>query len=290
MSNYKKILVTGSYGQLGSELKVISDKYKQYQFYFTDIPELDITNASDVNAYIERISPDYLVNCAAYTAVDKAESEVNNAMIVNRDAVRNLVNACTVNKVTLIHISTDYVFDGCGHFPYTEEYMTAPVSVYGKSKLEGEKIILSKGKKVVMIRVSWLYSYYGNNFVKSMLKYGREKEEINVVVDQIGSPTYAYDLAEAVLRILPQCDTINSPEIFHYSNTGVASWFDFAKAIFEMSGIKCRVNPILTKDWHAAAQRPHYSVMNTVKFRETFGMSIPYWKDSLKHCLLRLNK
>lgn len=284
-----KILITGAKGQLGNELKVLADNYPGYSFTFTDVEELDISDMQAVSAFMDKLQPDVVVNCAAYTAVDKAENEPDLALKINSLAVRNLSNACGEFNALLIHVSTDYIFSGKGHRPYVETDTPEPVSSYAKSKYAGETQMLSSCRNGIILRTSWLYSAFGNNFVKTILKYGRERGSLNVVFDQVGCPTYAKDLAAAILDILPQLAVHEGIEIFHYANEGVASWYDFAKTIIEFSGITCQINPIETKDYPLPAARPFYSVLNKAKFKERFGLSIPYWKDSLADCIKRIS-
>jgi dTDP-4-dehydrorhamnose reductase len=283
-----KILVTGSKGQLGNELRELSGDFPQYRFLFNDVAELDITHESKVEEYFADNKPDVVINCAAYTAVDKAESEEHQAYLINATAVGILARAVAKYKAVLIHISTDYVFDGKGYLPYQEDDITNPVSVYARSKFAGETAVKESACNGVIIRTSWLYSTFGNNFVKTILKYGKERDSLNIVFDQIGTPTYASDLAKAILTILPQAIENEGIEVYHYSNEGVASWYDFAKAITEISGTGCRINPIGTKDYPLPAARPFYSVLDKSRLKEKFGIEIPYWRDSVKHCLRRL--
>ncbi len=287
-----KIIITGSNGQLGRSIQELSSEYPELSFIYTDIEELDICDATLVDQFITREKPFAIVNCAAYTAVDKAEKEVVLAEKINHLAVVNLVSACKKTGTKLIHISTDYLFDGNKSSPYHEKDIVRPRSVYGITKLEGETAILRAEIKSIIIRTSWLYSSYGSNFVKTMLRLGRERDQLGVVSDQVGTPTYATDLARAVLDIL-QGSTNNSKRfvtgIYHYSNEGVASWFDFTKAIFELSPeISCQVNPIDTLSYPTPATRPAYSVLNKSKIKTTFAIEIPYWRDSLKLCLIKL--
>ncbi len=297
-------MVTGCNGQLGSEIRVLSPGYKNINFLFSDIQELDITDFNKLKSYISEHKIDCIVNCAAYTAVDKAESEPELAAEINVKAVSNLAKLSVQFNIPLIHISTDYVFDGINYKPYLETDKTNPCSVYGKTKLSGEEEIIKEfgvgsseigvqNHKAIIIRTSWLYSSFGNNFVKSMIKYAKERGSLNVVSDQVGTPTYARDLAKAILDIVFKTDKIHSPqstvEIYNYSNEGVCSWYDFAKSIIEISDIKCPVNPIETKDYPTPAKRPQYSVLSKVKIREHFNIFIPHWRDSLKECLNILN-
>jgi len=279
-----KILVTGSKGQLGSELRKISGFFPQFEFAFTDVEELDITNPWKVADFISTFKPSYLINCAAYTAVDKAETDPSTAALLNANAVGILAEQSAEYACKIIHISTDYVFNGRGPRPYKEEDHVAPQSVYGKTKLEGEILVQKLNPDYMIIRTSWLYSAFGNNFVKTMLRLGTEKPEIGVIVDQIGTPTNAADLASVLLKII---DISSKDEkafisgIYHYSNEGVASWYDFAKAIFEIAGIKCKVNPIATEDYPSPVPRPPYSVLNKSKIKINFDIQIPHWRDSL---------
>ena len=284
----KTILVTGAYGQLGSELKSISAQYPLYKFLFTDADTLDICNENDLKNFFARTTVDFMVNCAAYTAVDKAEDDAENACKINKDAVRLLAKFAAKNKIKLVHISTDYVFDGKSHIPYTEDLAVNPQSVYGKSKAGGEQEILSLAPQSVIIRTSWLYSSFGNNFVKTMLKLGAEREKLNVVFDQIGTPAYAADLAVAVMQIVTAQEFIAG--IYHFSNEGVCSWYDFAIAIHKAAGIKnCKVLPIESKDYPAKAPRPFYSVLNKAKIKATYGIDIPHWEDGLARCVKLLS-
>ena len=284
-----KILVTGANSQLGNELKLTGKKYPGYQFTFTDVKELDISDMQAVSAFFDKLHPEIVVNCAAYTAVDKAEQEPEVALKINSLAVRNLSNACGEFNALLIHISTDYIFNGMGHRPYVETDTPEPASNYAKSKYAGETQMLSSCRNGIILRTSWLYSAFGNNFVKTILKNGRERGNLNVVYDQIGCPTYARDMAVAILDLLPQVNGHEGVEIFHYANEGVASWYDFAKAIIGFSGIDCRINPVETKDYSLPATRPFYSVLNKAKFKERFGQEIPFWRDSLEDCIKRIN-
>ena len=282
------ILITGANGQLGNEIRELAPEYPQFDFRYTDIAELDITNATDVDAYFGLHRPDAIINCAAYTAVDKAETDAETAFLVNATASGNLARAARANGCFVVHVSTDYVYDGRNYRPYTETDAVNPVSVYGKSKLAGEQQVLQSGARAIVIRTSWLYSAFGNNFVKTMIKYGRERDALNVVFDQAGTPTYARDLAIAILDILPKAVVSGNTGIFHYSNEGVTSWYDFAKAIHELAGISCNVNPISTKDYPTPAQRPFFSVLDKSLIRKSFAIEIPYWRDSLKDCIKRL--
>ncbi len=284
-----KILITGAKGQLGNELRLLGTYFPDYELIFTDVDELDISDMQAVSAFFEKLQPDVVVNCAAYTAVDKAEKEPDLALKINALAVRNLSNACGEFDALLVHVSTDYIFNGKGHRPYVETDTPAPGSSYGKSKYAGETQMQSNCKNGIILRTSWLYSAFGNNFVKTILKYGKERGNLNVVFDQIGCPTYAKDLASVILEIIPKLKDHQGVEIFHYANEGVASWYDFAKTIIEFSGIQCTINPIETKDYPLPAPRPFYSVLNKAKFKERFGIAIPYWRDSVVDCIKRLS-
>jgi dTDP-4-dehydrorhamnose reductase len=282
------ILVTGSNGQLGNELRTISGNYPAFRFFFTDVAELDITRPDTVIDFFEENRIQVVINCAAYTAVDKAENDESAAIRINAAAVGHIAKACDQVGTTLIHVSTDYVYDGCACRPYSEDHYTAPASAYGRSKLAGEEAALSTPKSVV-IRTSWLYSSFGNNFVKTMIRLGKERETLNVVFDQVGTPTYAADLAQAIMIIAGRAgqNTLKRG-IFHYSNEGVCSWYDFAHEIMQQAGLKCAVKPIETKDYPAPAPRPHYSVLNKARIKATYGIEIAHWKDSLLKCLAEL--
>jgi dTDP-4-dehydrorhamnose reductase len=285
-----KILVTGGNGQLGNELKVLSKDFSDYNFIFTDLPELDLNDRKATDDFIGTIQPRILINCAAYTAVDKAETEKESAQKVNCNVVKSLAETCRSKGIFMIHGSTDYVFDGQGNSPYTENEPTNPQSVYGKTKLDGETAMMNSKVNGIIIRTSWLYSTFGGNFVKTMIRLQKEKGEINVVADQIGSPTYARDLARAILHILPQIDTCKGTDIFHFANSDVTSWYDFAKEIFNISKLNCIVNPISTAEYPTPAKRPQYSVLKTDKIRERFGVEIPAWQDSLRECIQRMKE
>jgi dTDP-4-dehydrorhamnose reductase len=290
MSN---VLVTGANGQLGSELReLVSLENTTGHFFFSDKEELDITNEADIQNFVVKNNITDIINCAAYTAVDKAEDDELNADRINHLAVKYLATIAKEKNLSLIHISTDYVFDGTNYRPYIETDPTAPNSVYGSTKLAGEKALQSiKPSRSIIIRTSWVYSSYGANFVKTMLRLGKERDSLGVIFDQVGTPTYAKDLAQAILDILPQLSSKHASddvEIYHYSNEGVCSWYDFATAIFELSSIECKVNPIETIEYPTPAKRPHYSLLNKRKIKEEFELSIPYWKDGLVRCLKEL--
>ncbi len=285
----KKILITGANGQLGNEMRVLSAQYPQYKYIFTDVAELDICNTKAVLDFVSNENPDFIVNCAAYTAVSKAEEETGLNYAINRDAVQNLGEAATKAGAKIIHISTDYVFDGKGYLPYTEEMPINPTSAYGKSKAEGEKALLNVCKESIILRTSWLYSSFGNNFVKTMQKLGRERNKLTVIFDQIGTPTYAADLASAIMQIV--ASEKFEAGIYHYSNEGVCSWYDFTKAIHKLSGIAtCQVLPLETKDYPDPTPRPYYSVLNKAKIKAVYGLQIPHWEESLEKCLAILEE
>ena len=278
------ILVTGSKGQLGSEIEALSSNY-DYNFFFTDRDELDITNQQAIEDFIEKNKIDTIINCAAYTAVDKAEDDKINADKINHLAVNYLAQIAKEKDIKLIHISTDYVFDGKNYKPFIETDSTNPQGVYGKSKLDGEEALKDVNpKNSIIIRTSWVYSSFGANFVKTMLRLGKERESLGVIYDQVGTPTYARDLARAILDILPKIQN-DSVQIYHYSNEGVLSWYDFAREIMRMAKIDCVVNPIESSQYPTPASRPHYSLLNKSKIKEEFNITIPFWKDSLDECL-----
>ena len=286
MSN---ILVTGANGQLGSELKDLSSLYPNDTFIFTDVAELNICNHTEVKEFIVKNEINIIINCAAYTAVDKAEEQFELSNKINHLAVKNFASVAKQYNTKLIHISTDYVFDGTNHVPYQEIDKPKPQSVYGQTKLDGELAIQKiNPANTIIIRTSWVYSNYGNNFLKTMLRLGKERKELGVIVDQIGTPTYARDLAMRVLEILPKINNENV-ELFHFSNEGVCSWYDFASAIFEIKGLKVKVNGIETFQYPTAAKRPSYSVLNKSKIKNKFQIKIPNWRNSLTVCLQKLN-
>ena len=283
------ILVTGSMGQLGSEIKELSSNYN-YNFFFTTRDDIDITSKDSIKEFCQTNSINVIINCAAYTAVDKAQSDIENSDLVNRKAVKKLSIVAKELDIKLIHISTDYVFDGKNFKPYVEEFQTNPQSVYGKTKLDGENEIRDINPlNSIIIRTSWVYSYYGNNFVKTMLRLGKEKEELGVIFDQVGTPTYAKDLAITILDIIPQIEN-SKVEIYNYSNEGVLSWYDFAKEIMKMAKLNCKVKAIETYQYPTPAKRPHFSLLNKSKIKSKFNLEIPYWKDGLDDCLKRLGE
>lgn len=276
------VLITGANGQLGRELAVQTVKWPQFTTTFVGREQLDFSRPENIFAFFANRSFDIVINCAAYTAVDKAEDETELADAVNHRAVAALAQVVRASGGQLIHISTDYVFDGCQHRPYVESDSTAPQTVYGLSKHKGEEAFIAAGAKGIIIRTSWVYSQYGNNFVKTMLRLGAERDQLNVVFDQIGSPTHAQDLAAAIFHICahPQLDNLHG-EIFHFSNEGVASWYDFAAAIFSKAVIGCKLLPIESSDYPTPARRPHYSVLNKQKIKNTFGLDIQHWQSAL---------
>ena len=277
------ILVTGAKGQLGQTFKDLQDHYKGHDFIFADLKMLDITKASDVSTFFEQHPIDVVLNCAAYTAVDQAEDEEDFAYLVNKTGVEHLVKACDTHKASFIHFSTDYVFDGSKNQPYSETDSINPQGIYGASKRAGEEVILKSDVSSLIIRTSWLYSEYGHNFMKSMLKLGQERDELRIVYDQIGTPTYARDLAKATMSCIEKHKTWQGRQaVYHFSNEGIASWYDFALAIFEKENISCKVKPILSKDYPTKAKRPHYSVLDKTKLKTDFELDIPHWLYSLK--------
>lgn len=293
----KTVLVTGAKGQLGSSIASLKGEYGQYKFIFTDREELDLSDADGITAYFDSTNIDVIINCAAYTAVDQAETDYDLADSLNHQAVATMAAIAKKTGITFIHVSTDYVFNGKGFRPYLESDLTDPQSVYGSTKLKGELAFTKANPKGCIIRTSWVYSEYGNNFVKTMLRLGKERDELGVIFDQVGTPTYAKDLAKAIMEMISSEQNrgileSDNPEhkIYHFSNEGVCSWYDFAKTIFELSGVDCLVNPIETKQYPTPAARPHYSVMNKSKIKQNFNMSIPYWKNSLQVCVNSLEE
>jgi len=282
------ILITGSNGQLGSEIRELATAYGQHRFFFTDLPELDVTIADKVGKFLKGNQIEAVINCAAFTQVDKAEQDKENAALLNSVAVKILAESCAETNALLIHVSTDYVFDGKNFKPYTENDTANPITVYGKTKLDGEVEVMFNAKRAIIIRTSWLYSHFGHNFVKTILNKCKSEKEIKVVCDQIGTPTYARDLAKGILEILPKIPAKARGEIYNYSNEGVASWYDLARAIADIKGLPCKITPVLSKDFQQAAQRPHFSVLDKTRFKSDFGVEIPYWRDSLSECLAKL--
>lgn len=280
------ILVTGCNGQLGNEIQLLEKQNLQHVFFNTDVTELDITDADAIDRFVQDNQIDGIINCAAYTAVDKAESNEELCRKLNAEAPAYLAQAVDKRNGWLVQISTDYVFDGTNHTPYTEDEETCPNSVYGSTKLVGEFNVLKLCKKAMVIRTAWLYSTFGNNFVKTMLRLGREKNELGVIFDQIGTPTYAGDLAKTIMTAVSKGIV---PGIYHFSNEGVISWYDFTKAIHRIAGITtCKVHPLHTSEYPTPAARPHYSVLDKTKIKNTYGIEIPYWEESLKECVQKL--
>ena len=287
-----KIVVTGADGQIGSELRKVASSYNSYSFQFLNREGLDITDSTAVNQLFKNLQPDILINCAAYTAVDKAEVEKDSATLVNVDAPSILAKACKEHDCFMIHYSSDYVYHIGGNQPLLESDNNNPKGIYASTKLEGERKVLNTLKKSIVIRTSWVYSSFGNNFVKTMIRLGKERDKLNIVSDQIGTPTYAHDIAIATLDIIKQ---IANPEfddfgIYNFSNAGITNWADFAKKIFELENITCEVYPITTKEFGAPADRPLWSVLSKEKIQKIFGLNIPNWEKSLQKCLLELKK
>jgi len=281
------ILITGANGQLGNEMKVISQSFYGYDFIFTDVDTLDITNPDQTSEFIIKTKPDWIVNCAAYTQVDKAETEPDKALLINAGAVKNITEVIKGSECRFIHISSDYVYDGNTYVPYKESVSANPLSAYGESKLAGEKYALLHPGSMI-IRTSWLYSSFGNNFVKTILKRGAEKGSLDVVFDQTGTPTYAADLAGAIMSIISgviRNQIAMNSGIYNYSNEGVCSWYDFACEIIKESGVDCQVNPVLSSQFKQVAHRPAYSVLDKTKIKETYGLSIPHWRISMIKCI-----
>ncbi len=277
------ILVTGANGQLGNEMRVVAAEQKQLVYHFTDVAELDICNEQAVERFVAENAIDCIVNCAAYTNVNKAEEDAVLCDKLNHLAPANLARVAAKYRIGLVHVSTDYVFNGEHHVPYREDDATCPNSVYGTTKLAGEEAIRTIHSEAVIIRTAWLYSSFGNNFVKTMLRLGKEREELGVVFDQIGTPTYARDLARAIQHIIGS-DVV--PGIYHYSNEGVCSWYDFTKAILDLAGIStCCLKPLHTDEYPTPAARPHYSVLDKTKIKQTYGVEVPHWIDSLRECM-----
>jgi len=286
----KKILITGANGQLGSEIKELQNDFN-HTYTFIDIADLDFTNTADTEIFFKQNQFDYIVNCAAYTAVDKAEEEKELAVLINAELPGKIAAIAAAQNAKLIHISTDYVFNGENYKPYKENNPTTPNSSYGNTKLKGEENVLSVNHPAIIIRTSWLYSSFGNNFVKTMIRLGKERNELGVVFDQVGTPTYAADLALSILKIIDSDinnDSISKSEIYHFSNEGVCSWYDFALEIFRQENISCKVNPIESWQFPTPAKRPFYSVLNKGKIKNDFKLTIPHWTESLSVCLNKL--
>jgi dTDP-4-dehydrorhamnose reductase len=284
----KKILVTGSNGQLGNELKELASSFPQFQFIFSSREELSIADKQGVENFFRKYQPSYLINCAAYTAVDKAESEKELANEINGTAVGILASVCKQYGAKFIHISTDYVFNCAASTPLKETDKVDPVNAYGASKLLGEELALQNNPQSIIIRTSWVYSFYGKNFVKTMMRLMNEKESIGVVSDQVGSPTYAFDLAETIMQIIVLDNW--QPGIYNYSNEGVISWFDFANEIKRLTGSSCVVNPLTTEQFPTPAKRPKYSVLDKMKIQQTFSVQLKDWKESLRICIDKLSQ
>ena len=283
MSNFN-LLVIAADGQLGQLIKRHAESLKLFNFDYTTIKDLDVTDFALLENVVKSKKWDFIINCSAYTAVDGAEDHEDLAYLINRDAVANIGEFSAEVGAKVVHISTDYVFDGTACLPYNEEVLPNPVSVYGKSKLEGEKLLLQNNSESMIIRTSWLYSELPNNFYQTMCRLGRSRDELAVVFDQVGTPTYGGDLADAILNIVSKVllgHKLFVPGVYHYSNEGVASWYDFALAIFEMTGISCQVLPVKSDLFPTKASRPAFSVMDKTKIKDTYNLSIPYWRDSL---------
>lgn len=280
------ILITGCNGQLGNEMQLLEKENPQHQYFNTDVAQLDITNPEAIEEFVSNNAIDIIVNCAAFTAVDKAESSQELCHLLNAKAPEYLAAAVAKRGGYLVQVSTDYVFDGTNHTPYTEDEATCPNSVYGSTKLEGEKLAMAACANTMIIRTAWLYSTFGNNFVKTMIRLGQEKTELGVIFDQIGTPTYAGDLAAAIMAAINHGIV---PGIYHFSNEGVISWYDFTKAIHRIAGItSCHVKPLHTAEYPTPAARPHYSVLDKTKIKQTYGIEIPYWEESLEKCVAKL--
>lgn len=280
------ILVTGCNGQLGNEIQLLEREYPQHQWYNTDVQELDITDVNAIRQFVLEHQIDGIINCAAYTAVDKAEEQEELCTKLNAEAPAYLASAVGSRGGWMIQISTDYVFDGTSHVPYVEDDDTCPNSVYGRTKLVGELNVQKLCEKSMIIRTAWLYSTFGNNFVKTMIRLGKERSELGVIFDQIGTPTYAHDLAHVIMTVVRKGIV---PYVYHFTNEGVISWYDFAKAIHRIAGIKtCHVRPLHTAEYPTPARRPHYSVLDKTKIKKVYGIEIPYWEDSLRDCIEKL--
>ena len=282
----KNVLITGANGQLGNEMRVLSEEYPEYAYFFTDVAELDICNEQAVMDFVKANGIHAIVNCAAYTAVDNAEDNEELCTRLNADAVGYLAKSAEANGAEFIQISTDYVFDGTAHVPYRETDPTCPNSVYGSTKLEGERNALTYCSRAMVIRTAWLYSTFGNNFVKTMIRLGKERESLGVIFDQVGTPTYARDLARASFEAIRQGVV---PGVYHFSNEGVCSWYDFTKTIHRLAGIAtCKVKPLHTSEYPTKAKRPHYSVLDKTKIKKIYNIEIPYWMESLQMCISEL--
>lgn len=281
-----RILVTGANGQLGNEMQILAKENLLHTYYFTDVQELDICDKEAVWNFISENKIELIVNCAAYTAVDKAEDNPELARQLNSEAPKEMACAAQACGAAMIQVSTDYVFDGTAHIPYTEDCAPCPDSVYGSTKLAGEQAVMEHCEQAAVIRTAWLYSTFGNNFVKTMIRLGKERDSLGVVFDQIGTPTYAHDLARAIYAMI---DKGVVRGIYHFSNEGVCSWYDFTLAIHRLAGItSCKVTPLHTAEYPAKANRPHYSVLDKTKIKAIYGIEIPHWEESLKNCLKKL--
>lgn len=282
------ILITGCNGQLGNEMQLLQQEHPEHTYFNTDVAELDITDREAINEYVEKNNINGIVNCAAYTAVDKAETDVELASKLNALAPGFLAEAIGARGGWFIQVSTDYVFDGTAHKPYTEEAETCPTGVYGDTKLAGEMAAMQCCEKTMIIRTAWLYSEYGKNFVKTMIQLGETKPELGVIFDQVGTPTYALDLAKVIFIAIEQGIV---PGIYHFSNEGVTSWYDFTKAIHRIAGItSCHVRPLHTSEYPTPAARPHYSVLDKSKIKKTYNIEVPYWEESLEKCIANLKR
>ena len=282
------ILVTGCNGQLGNEIQLLEKGNGKHVFFNTDVNELDITDENAINAFVDANNIDGIINCAAYTAVDKAESNEALCHTLNATAPGYLAAAMGKRGGWMVQVSTDYVFDGTKHTPYSETDPTCPDSVYGRTKLEGEQLVRQHCERAMIVRTAWLYSIFGNNFVKTMIRLGKEKTELGVIFDQIDTPTYARDLAVAIMTAVEKGII---PGIYHFSNEGVTSWYDFTKAIHRIAGISgCHVRPIHTEEYPTPARRPHYSVLDKTKIKATYNIEVPYWEESLAECISKLDK
>lgn len=288
MESNLKILITGANGQLGNEFRTLATRHPEHSFIFLSRQELSISDADSVREVLKSHHPHWVVNCAAYTAVDKAETEKELAMAINAEAAGVLAAVCAELNAKFIHISTDYVFDGSSAQPYREDAATGPINTYGQSKLIGEQLVLQKNPNAIIIRTSWVYSFFGNNFVKTMMRLMKERESINVVSDQVGSPTYAADLANAIMHIINNNNASGAKGIFHYSNEGQISWYEFAQAIKELTGSSCAVNPIPSSQFPTPAKRPQYSLLDKTRIRSVFHVEIPDWRESLEVCVNKL--
>lgn len=283
------ILITGANGQLGNEMRLLSPSSSKDSYFFTDVEELDITKIENVRNFISDNKIDIIVNCAAYTNVDKAEDDVVFADLLNHKAVENLAIIAKECSATLIHVSTDYVFSGGDNLPQTEEKSTSPLGVYGKTKLDGELAIKNVGCKYIIFRTSWLYSEFGNNFVKTMIRLTNDKDSIKVVFDQVGTPTYAGDLASVIFSVIEDRKFERYQGIYHFSNEGVCSWYDFAKEISSIANTNCNIQPCHSEEFPSKVKRPNFSVLDKTKLKKDFQCTIPYWKDSLTKCINKLN-